>query len=178
MFNIDTAIDWLIETIGKIVSWGILLMVLMQFVVVVARYVFSTSVLFGLPSIWLQEGIVYMHGLTIMLGASYALLHDDHVRVDIFREKSSKRVQIWTDLLGCLFFILPLSWLIAWSALPDLRLSWMTLEGSLEPDGLPFRYLLKSSILVFAVLISLQAISIMIKALRQLRRPDPVWPAE
>ncbi|RMF38882.1 MAG: TRAP transporter small permease subunit [Alphaproteobacteria bacterium] len=157
-------VDALNEVTGRLVAWGVLAMVLMQLVVVAARYVFSTSDLFGIPSIWLQEGIVYLHGLTIMLGAAYALLYDQHVRVDIFRARTGRRAQDVVDLAGALLFILPLCALIAWSAWPNLRMSWMTLEGSIEPDGLPFRYLLKTSILVFAVLIGLQAVSIAIKA--------------
>jgi TRAP-type mannitol/chloroaromatic compound transport system permease small subunit len=177
---ISRAIDALNEAVGKTVAWAILVMVLMQFIVVVARYVFSTSDLFGIPSIWLQEGIVYMQGLTIMLGAAYAFLYDEHVRVDIFRAGSSQRARDWTDLLGCLFFILPLCSFIAWSAWPNLLSSWMTLEGSIEPNGLPFRYLLKSTILAFAVLVSLQAVSVSIKAVLRLagKSKEPLFKVE
>lgn len=164
MRQISRAIDALNEAVGKTIAWAILAMVLMQLIVVVARYVFSTSDLFGIPSIWLQEGIVYMQGLTIMLGAAYALLYDEHVRVDIIRAETSRRARDWVDLLGALFFILPLCGFIAWSAWPNVVSSWMTLEGSIEPNGLPFRYWLKSTVLAFAVLVSLQAVSVAIKA--------------
>ncbi len=177
MGRISHAVDTLNEITGRIVAWGILLMVLMQFAVVIARYVFSTSNLFGMPSIWFQEGIVYMHGLTIMLGAAYAFLHDGHVRVDIFRTEAGQAQRDWTDLLGSVLLVLPLCWVIAWSAWPNVQMSWMTLEGSIEPDGLPFRYLLKTTILGFALLVALQAVSVAVKAALRLsgRSDAPVF---
>lgn len=180
MRQISRVIDALNEAVGKTVAWGILAMVLMQLVVVVARYVFSTSDLFGIPSIWLQEGIVYMQGLTIMLGAAYAFLYDEHVRVDIFRAGSSQRARDWIDLLGSLLFILPLCGFIAWSTWPNVLSSWMTLEGSIEPNGLQFRYLLKTTILGFAILVSLQAVSVAIKAMLRIagKSEDPPFRAE
>lgn len=70
--------DAISETTGAILSWAALLMVLVQFVVVVMRYVF------GVGSIFAQESIVYMHGTLFMVAVGYTLLHDGHVRVDIF----------------------------------------------------------------------------------------------
>ena len=71
-------IDTLNEGIGRAVSWLALLMVLVQFIVVLQRYVF------GIGSIFMQESIVYMHGTLFMLVAGYTLLHNGHVRVDVF----------------------------------------------------------------------------------------------
>ncbi len=164
MIRLVRLIDRLNETIGKIVAWGILAMVLLQLAIVISRYVFASNSIFFLPSIWLQEGVVYLHGATIMLAAAYTFLYDGHVRIDVFRLKQTPRQRDWTDLLGCVVFLLPLCAIIAWSSLPNVEIAWATHEGSIEPNGLPFRYLLKTTILAFAILVGLQAVSTALKA--------------
>ena len=134
-------------------------MVLVQFVVVILRYVFA----WGL--IPMQESIWYLHGILFMLGAGYTLLHDGHVRVDIVYRGSSAKHKALTDLLGTLVFLLPIciaTWYLSWSYVFN---SWKVMEGSMETTGLPFIYLLKTTILVTAVLLGLQAISLAIKSL-------------
>ena len=166
-------IDHLNAATGRAVAWCILFMVLVQLAVVTMRYVFSATTLLFIPSLWLQEAVVYFHGATIMLGAGYAFLYDGHVRVDVLRGGASERSRDWTDLLGSLVLLVPLCAIIAWSAYPNVRIAWLTLEGSLETYGLPFRYILKTMVLVFAVLLGLQAVSVAIKAaLRLLGRAD------
>lgn len=177
MKQIAAVIDTVNDHIGRFICWGILLMVILQLAVVIARYVFSTSTLFGIPAVWLQEGVVYLHGITILLGTAYAMLWNRNVRVDILYEKASPRVQDLTEFLGSLFFVLPLCFVIAWSAWPNITMAWMVKEGSIEPNGLPLRYLLKGMVLSFCVLVSAQAISTMIKAFLRLtgRSTDPIF---
>ncbi|SFE54373.1 TRAP-type mannitol/chloroaromatic compound transport system, small permease component [Sulfitobacter brevis] len=179
MKRIAAVIDTVNDRIGRVICWGILLMVILQFAVVIARYVFSTSTLFGVPAVWLQEGVVYLHGITILLGTAYAMLWNKNVRVDILYEKASPRVQDLTEFLGSLFFVLPLCVVIGWSAMPNITMAWMVKEGSLEPNGIPLRYLLKGLVLAFCVLVSAQALSTMIKAFLRLtgRSTDPIYEA-
>lgn len=75
-------VDLANDRIGKSVAWLAIIMVLIQFIVVVMRYVF------GIGSIMMQESIIYLHGMLFMIGAGYTLLHEGHVRVDIFYRKS------------------------------------------------------------------------------------------
>ena len=70
---------------GRITSWLVLLMVLTTFAVATFRYGFS------LGWVWLQELYVWMHGAIIMVGVGYTLLHDGHVRIDIFYRAASER---------------------------------------------------------------------------------------
>lgn len=177
MKQIAVVIDLVNDRIGRVICWGILLMVILQFAVVIARYVFSTSMLFGIPAVWLQEGVVYLHGITILLGTSYAMLWNKNVRVDILYEKASPRVQDLTEFFGSLLFVLPLCFVIGWSAMPNVTIAWMVKEGSLEPNGIPLRYVLKGLVLVFCVLVSAQAVSTMIKSFLRLtgRSTDPVY---
>ena len=69
-------------------------MVLTTFSVVVLRYVFS------LGWVWMQESYVWLRGIVFMLGAVYTLLHDGHVRVDIFYRPASERHKSWVYLFG------------------------------------------------------------------------------
>jgi TRAP-type mannitol/chloroaromatic compound transport system permease small subunit len=157
-------IDGLNDRLGRFVAWFTLAMVLIQFVLVVMRYVYSAGDFLFLSTLWWQEAVVYLHGALIMGAAGYTFLHNGHVRVDIFYRTASPRSQDWTDLVGSVVFLLPVCWLIWWSAWPNVALSWRNLEGSTETSGIPFKYLLKSTVLVLAVVLALQAVSTALKA--------------
>ncbi|MGF1658823.1 MAG: TRAP transporter small permease subunit [Rubrimonas sp.] len=157
-------IDALNDRIGRFVAWFTLAMALIQFATVLMRYVFSANAFLGLSSLWWQEAIVYLHGALIMGAAGYTFLHDGHVRVDIFYRDASQRAKDWTDLIGSLVFLLPVCYLIYWSAWPNVALSWRNLEGSAETSGIPLKYLLKSTVLLMAALLALQAVSTALKA--------------
>lgn len=152
-------IDSLNEAIGRAVSWLALTMVLVTFILVVMRYVF------GLASIFMQESVIYMHGLLFMLAAGYTLLHDGHVRVDIFYREASESTKAWVDLLGVLFFLIPvcgLIWHVSWLYVAQ---SWAVHEGSKETSGIQAVFLLKTVILVFVALVILQGLSLAARAL-------------
>lgn len=149
--------------IGRAVSWLTLAMVLVTFLVVILRYVFD----FG--SIALQESIIYMHACVFLLGAAYTLQRGAHVRVDIFYQKFSETTQAWIDLFGTLFFLLPsmlFIFIISWEYVSE---SWLVHEGSREAGGLPGVYLLKSVILVMAVLMLLQAVAMILRAIQTIK---------
>lgn len=168
MHAVYKTIDGLNEWVGRAVAWATLLMVLIQFVLVMMRYVFSAQDFLFLSTLWWQEAIVYLHGTLIMAAAGYTFLHNGHVRVDIFYREASERRKDWTDLIGSVLFLLPVCYLIYWSALPNVLLSWRNLEGSTETSGIPYKYLLKSTVLVLATLLALQAISTAVKAAMRL----------
>jgi TRAP-type mannitol/chloroaromatic compound transport system permease small subunit len=157
-------LDGLNDRVGRAISWCALAMVLIQFTLVLMRYVYSASSFLALSTLWWQESIVYLHGALIMFGVGYTFLHNGHVRVDIFYRDASPRSQDWTDLIGCLIFLLPVCYLVWWSAVPSVMNSWRILERSAETSGIPFRYLLRSTILAMCVLLALQALSTAIKA--------------
>ncbi len=149
------AIDAINEHIGRTVAWLALLMVLTQFVVVVMRYVF------GIGSVVMQESIVYMHATVFLVAAGYTLLRDGHVRCDIFYADATPKRKALVDIFGVFVFLLPMSALIAWMAWPYVVSAWAVLEGSPEGGlGIPGVYLLKSTILVFVVLVALQGLAL------------------
>lgn len=153
---IANTIDRLNQGIGSLVAWLTLIMVLEQFIIVLMRYVF------GVGYIYMQESIVYMHGLLFLLGAGFTLLHNGHVRVDLIYREAPHRQKALTDLLGSLLLLIPVMILILWTAYPYVQISWSVFEGSKETSGIPGIYLLKTTILVFAVLMLLQGISMAI----------------
>ncbi|MBT5157784.1 MAG: TRAP transporter small permease subunit [Rhodobiaceae bacterium] len=151
--QISAWIDTLNHKIGRTAAWLALAMVLVQFSVVVLRYVF------GIGSILLQESILYMHGVLFMMAAADTFLQDAHVRVDIFYAQASQKRKALIDMLGCLCLILPFCILLFAVSLDYVSLSWSVREGSRETSGIQGVYLLKSVILVFAVQMGLQALS-------------------
>jgi TRAP-type mannitol/chloroaromatic compound transport system permease small subunit len=151
---IARAIDRLNEWIGVSVAWLALFTVLVEFAVVLMRYVF------GVGSVKMQESIVYMHATVFMVAAGYTLLHNGHVRCDIFYAAASPRRRALIDLIGVFVFLLPTCALIAWVAWPYVAAAWAVHEGSPEGSlGIPGVYLLKSIILVFAALVALQGVA-------------------
>src|SRR5688500_14147806 len=75
MIRLAALLDGLNERVGRAVAWLALALALVQITVVVLRYVF------GAGSIWLQEGVIYLHAALFMLAAGYTAVHDGHVRV-------------------------------------------------------------------------------------------------
>jgi len=134
-------------------------MVLVQFLVVLLRYVFSVNFIF------MQESVVYLHATLFMMGAAYTLLHEGHVRVDIFYRTAPRRAKAYIDLAGSLIFLLPVCGLILYTAWPYVARSWGIWEGSVETSGIPLVYVRKSLILAFAVLMSLQGIALACRSL-------------
>lgn len=153
----SNVIDSLNEFIGKAVSWLTLLMVLIMFAIVLMRYAFNEG------SIAIQESIMYMHALVFMLGAAFTLKRDGHVRVDIFYNKMSDRKKSIVNLLGNLFLLLPVCIFIFWSSWDYVAEAWRIKETSREAGGLPWTYILKTSILIMAILLILQALADMLR---------------
>lgn len=152
-------IDAFSNQVGRLISWTAIIMVLVQFFVVVMRYIFS----FGF--LWMQESVLYLHSILFLLGASYTLLHEGHVRVDIFYREHSAYGKAVVDFIGSIVFLLPVCVLLWWWSWPFVEQSWSILETSRETSGLPIVYLLKTLVLVFAALMAVQGVSMALSAL-------------
>ena len=156
-------IDRLVRAVGRTVMWLALVVVLVQFAVVVLRYAF------GIGSIWLSESVIYAHATVFMLAAAWTLQAGGQVRVDIFYADAAPRTKALVDLAGAILLLLPFMAVIAWFAVPYVARSWALLERSREASGMPFIYLLKTLIPLFALLMALQGISQVIHAAAVLR---------
>jgi len=164
MTTLADRIDRLVSGIGRVAAWLILAVVLLQFALVVARY------LFGLGSIWLSETVIYAHAAVFMLAAAWTLRAEGHVRVDIFYGEASKRTKALIDLVGAILLLLPFLLVLLWLSVPYAARSWAILEHSQEASGLPLVFALRTLIPVFAVLMALQGVAQAIRAATVLAR--------
>lgn len=151
---------------GRVVRWLALLLLLAQFAVVVLRYLFGTSY------IWGTETVLYLHAALFMLGAGYTLLVDGHVRVDIIYGSLGPRGQAWINLFGCMLFLLPTCLVILWFSWRFTASSWAIREGPLSVGGIPAAFLLKTLIPAFAILLLIQGTSLMLRSIIRLREAE------
>lgn len=150
-------LDRINRTVGNVIRWLAIFMVLVQVAIVVMRYGF------GISTIAVNESVLYMHATLFMLGAGYTLLTDGHVRVDIFYAKASEPAKRTIDIFGHLFLLLPsMAMLLYWSW-PSVRNSWSILEGPISVGGIPASFLLKSLIPAFCVLLMIQSVSCLLR---------------
>jgi len=162
-------IDRLNETLIEVVKWFALAMVLLTAALVVGRYVF------GVGSLKWQEAVIYMHGFLFLFAAGATLLHNGHVRVDVFFSRLDSRQKSIIDILGSFFFLIPLCLTILIVSQSFIATSWQVLEGSPEADGLQLVYLLKTAIPAFAILMLLQGSAQILRGTLQLiGQPLPV----
>jgi len=165
LLRISSAIDRVIDRIGQLVSWISLLLILLICVDVIMRYFLNTS------KIWMVEMEWHLFSVLFLLGASYTLLHDKHVRVDLFYENYSPQRRRLVNALGILIFAIPWCLIILTSSWDYALNSFSFREGSPQPGGLPARYIVKSIIFCGYFLLLVQALSILIKSI-VLTKPD------
>ncbi len=168
-------INALNDVIGRGVAWLTLVMALVTFLIVILRYVFNMG------WIWMQESVIYMHGIVFMVAAGYTLFRDQHVRIDIIYRPLNARKKALVNFFGVFLLLLPTCFVILYFGYPYVRDSWRVLEGSKEAGGIPGVFLLKSVILIFPTLVGIQGISQAAQSLLDLLEPptpEPDQPTE
>ena len=120
---------------------------------IVLRYLFNINFIF------LQELVMYMHAFIFLFGISLCLKEDTHVRIDIFSSKLEIRYRNLIDQIGLIIFIVPFCLFVIYESSSMIIRSWVMLESSSEPGGLPIVFILKTSIYIFSFLILLQAVN-------------------
>jgi len=156
------AIDSVNEAVGRMVSWVSLLLVLVVFVDVVMRYLFKTSFVFTQEMEW------HLFAFIFLIGAGYTLLHDGHVRVDIIYQRLGLKGRAWVNLIGVIFFLIPGCWLVISTSWKFVGNAYSVMEGSPDPGGIPYRFIIKGTMTVGYILLLLQGLSMGIHALLQL----------
>lgn len=140
-------IDAIVDAFGQLASWLTLALVLLMSSNVLLRYLFSAG------SVGAQELEWHLLSPIVLFGMGYALLRDGHLRVDLFYVKLPLRARLGVDLAAGLVGIV-FSVLVILLSLNYVRQSFVIMEGSPDPGGLPYRYVLKSLIPIgFAVLL-------------------------
>lgn len=166
------ALENLNRWIGRTVAWLALAMVINAVLVVAGRD------LFGFGRIWMQELTTWMHAAVFLLGASYTLAHDEHVRVDVFYQRLSATGKAWIDGVGTLLLLIPTSLYLlisSWDYVFGPLGSWATSEASGQAGGLPFPApaILKTFMIIMPILLLVQALVILARSIGTLKaRPE------
>ncbi|GGB35709.1 hypothetical protein GCM10011316_04800 [Roseibium aquae] len=163
MDKLAGALERINFAIGHVMCWAALGMLLLQFGIVLLRYVFGYSFIF------LDEGVLYFHAAIFMLGAGYTFLVNAHVRVDIFYAKMTERRQAWIDLFGHLFLLAPALVVLLIYSWPTVTRSWAILEGPISVGGIPASFLLKSLIPAYCVLLLIQGLAALFRDILRLK---------
>ncbi len=145
--------------IGHLFSWLSLGIVLVCFTVVVQRYLFAVSY------VWMQDLYIWMNGALFTAVAGFALMRNDHVRVDIFYRPAKPRTKAIVDLIGAALFLLPFCAVVLIYSIPFVTRAWSYSEGSANVGGMPGLYILKSFIIAFVVLLALQGIAMIMTSI-------------
>ncbi len=164
--RIADVIDAINERVGRFVSWVTAGLVLVVFADVVMRYVFNISFVFTQELEW------HLFGFIFLIGAGYTLLHEGHVRVDIVYQRFGPKARAWVNLFGCLIFLFPGVILIFTTSVDFVANALSVMEGSPDPGGIPFRFIIKSCIPAGMVLLFLQGVSLFIRSLRIIKGLD------
>jgi TRAP-type mannitol/chloroaromatic compound transport system permease small subunit len=151
------AIDRFTDLVGRATAWLALGIALVMGSNVLLRYGFSIG------SIWMQELEWHIMVPICLFGMSYALLTGEHVRVDVvfqyFSPKNKLLVDVITALLGMTFCVL-----VIWLSTPYVWQSWIIGEGTANPGGIEYRYIIKSLIPIGFAIYFLQSLSEAIKS--------------
>jgi TRAP-type mannitol/chloroaromatic compound transport system permease small subunit len=168
--NSVRAISALNRVVGHLLSWLALAIVLVCFTVVVQRYIFHTT------QLWMQDLYVWLSGAMFTGVAGFALMRDEHVRVDILYRPWPIRKKAIADLIGTLIFLIPYVVVVLLYAWPFVSRSWRLYEGSANIGGMPGLFILKSFIIVFAVLVGLQGLAIIARSILVLNDREDLLP--
>lgn len=155
-------IDRLNEWVGRGTAWASLALVMVVFIDVVMRYAFNKSFVFTQELEW------HIFAFIFLAGAGYTLLHDGHVRVDIFYQRLGLKGRAWINLMGVLIFLIPGCLMIVSTSWHFVVRAFVVGEGSPDPGGIPYRFVVKGLIPVGFSLLLLQGISMGIHSLLQI----------
>ncbi len=157
------AVEGAVDAIGGVIAWFNFGMAGITCVVVILRYVFDSGAIF------LQESVIYLHGAAFLLGLSYALRHNAHVRVDLFYSRMTRRARTVVDLAGHTLLLMPVAATILVVSWDYAGKSWAVLERSPEVAGIPAVFVLKTLLPVSAALLLAQVVVMGVRDLRALR---------
>ncbi len=146
-------IDATLARIGELASWVWLLLLGVIVLNVTLRYAF------GFGRIEFEELQWHLYSLGFLIGLSYCAQADAHIRVDVLHERFSPRTQAWIELYGTLLLLLPYVALVGFYSVPFTIDSFVRGEISPSPGGLPYRWAIKSVLLIGFALLALSAVA-------------------
>jgi len=169
LLSLSRTVDALNERIGRLVYWCVLIMVLVSAANATSRYALNIA-----SNAWLELQW-YLFAGVFLLCSGYTLLHNEHIRIDVISSRLSRRARIWIDILGTLFFMLPMTAYITWLSWPIFVNAWVSGEISMNAGGL-IRWPARLLVPLGFFLLTIQGVSELIKRIAYLRGliPDPV----
>src|SRR5438105_1009634 len=169
LLSLSRAIDALNEHLGRLVYWCVLIMVLVSAGNATSRYALNVA-----SNAWLELQW-YLFAGVFLLCSGYTLLHNEHIRIDVVSSQLSRRAQVWIDVFGIVFFLLPMSLFIMWLSWPVFMNAWTSGEISGSAGGL-IRWPARVLVPVGFFLLSAQGFSELIKRIAYLQGliADPV----
>lgn len=163
MDSVVAAIERLIALFAKVAALLVIALSLLVVWDALNRYLFHGG------SVALQEWEWHLFDILFLLGLSYTLQSDKHVRVDIFYSRFTPRTKAIVDTLSQLFLVIPFTLLILYVSWDFVAISYAQHEVSADPGGLSHRYLIKGMILVGFVLLLLQSLCTLWHNIRKVR---------
>ncbi|HJO63350.1 MAG: TRAP transporter small permease subunit [Nitrospinaceae bacterium] len=159
-------IDETIRHIGEYFSWLNAILVVVIILQVVLRYVFGQGL------VVLEELQWHLYGVGIMLGLSYCVVTDSHIRLDLLYDRFPQRGKEQVELFGNLVLVLPIVAIILLHGWPFLMESWRVGESSDSPIGICCRYVIKSFLLIGFGLLGVAALSKTMRSFAFLLKKD------
>jgi TRAP-type mannitol/chloroaromatic compound transport system permease small subunit len=168
LLKFSNAVDWLNAQVGRWVIWLILGSTIISAINALVRKIFNTSSNAYLEVQW------YLFAGAFLLAAGYTLLHNEHVKIDVISSHLSKRKQIWIDVIGFTFFLMPMCMIILWFGTPFFLQGFRSGEMSSNAGGL-IRWPVYALMPIGFGLLMLQGLSELVKRIAFLRGliPDP-----
>jgi TRAP-type mannitol/chloroaromatic compound transport system permease small subunit len=156
-------LDKTIKYLGYFTAFILSLLIFLVVYDASVRYIFANG------SIALQELEWHLFDVVILFGIAYALKENAHVRVDIFYGEFSQKTKALINAVSSLFFVLPFSLLIIYIGVDFVSMSFLQNEGSSNPGGLEYRFIVKALLPLSFVFVSLQALRDVFENLRAYR---------
>ncbi len=156
------ALEKVSELTGKVISWLVLIMAALVFILVVLRN------FFGVGSIATQELVLYLHATLFMLLFAYTLKNEGHIRVDVLYRTFGQKSRAWINAIGVVVLLIPFSTFLILISLPSVETSWRIKEASGNTGGLPAVFLIKTLIPLSGLLLLIQAFAELGKAVNHL----------
>lgn len=170
---VSDVLDRFVRWIGRASAWLWVILVLVIVLQVVLRYAFNMG------SIQLEELQWHIYAVGFILGLSYCVVEDRHVRVDVVAERLRPKTRAWIEMFGLVFLLLPFLTTILIQSVPYIYSSFIQNETSAAPGGLGYRWILKSFMFWGFLLLIIAALARLLRCTAFVFGvPRPIWPKE
>lgn len=157
LVKIERIYDRFADFIGHVTAGIMILMLLNVFYDVVMRYLFRSG------SIAMQEMEWHLFSIVLLIGVSYALFKDGHVRVDLIYDNLATKKKAIINIVGSVVFLIPFSLLIAFGSIDFVLEAYQTNEISGDPGGLTHRWIIKALVPASFFLLVFSTIGVILK---------------